>query len=351
MPYYADMTCGAFLRHVVIRSYTSAAALLAAAVNHEVDLVIDLMGTQLPAFQQSEYAYRVHVDPATRFEVMDLNVDPTYAGRPNPLHDVRVRLALALALDKVRLIRGVLPVSEHAAQQLVAWTPWINTPRLTWPYTDRSIRGQWDPIVKRYVTGTGEGGALADARKLLAETPWKSGFSLDLYTTSGIPTRDAEVASATADWARIGVKVNAHFAPGGQLFADWEHGGILQHGLFQVGLLSNGGFAGPDWMATSLGSKYVDREHTQHNESYGNFSGVHDPAIDRAFEAAESTFDHGIRARSFATVQREINQRAYWITLWFRVDIWTDDGRIQHVTFVPAYEGVLSNSYAWRARA
>jgi hypothetical protein len=67
-----------------------------------------------------------------------------------------------------------------AVQNLIAWTPLVNTPLLVQPFADKALHGQWDPLAKAYVL-PGSGKALSDAKKLLATTPYKSGFPSTLH--------------------------------------------------------------------------------------------------------------------------------------------------------------------------
>ena len=215
------------------------------------------------------------------------------------------------------------------------------------PFTDKSIVGQWDPLAKRYLTITGTGQALADAKKLMARTPWKSGFSLDFDTTSGNPTRLAEEGVIASNWHRLGVTVNPTLVDPSVFFGSWDNGSPLQRGTFQAAMYTNGGPPDPDWLKTNLTSSYIDRLQTTHSATNLNQSGVRDPVLDRAFTAAAATLDPAARGRDYATVQRELNQKAYWTMLYFRPDIETNDGRVSNFILDPAYQSDW-NIWNWR---
>jgi ABC-type transport system substrate-binding protein len=197
---------------------------------------------------------------------------------------------------------------------------------------------------------TGTGQALADARKLLAETPWKRGFSLDFYTTPNNPIRQVEEEAIASDWARIGVRVIPHFVPVAILGNSYAQGGILAHGYFQVVMWASGTDNPDDW-AYVLESKYRSRGPGSDlaNPASQNYYGIQDRVIDRSFDAAVRTFNRTVRDRSFMEVQRELNRQAYWIMLWPHPDVWTDDRRVRELSDLPS-QGVFWNSYAWRLK-
>jgi ABC-type transport system substrate-binding protein len=349
MPYYATMSCGAYLARIIVRSYPSNSALLAAAASHRVDLMPYLIqGLEfLPRLEDHRDAYVTHLEPSTTVENIPFNGDPTYEGKPNPLHDARVRLALALALDKISVTKEALPVTDREASRLLVWSPWINTPKLVEAYADRSITGQWDPIAKRYDPNPGRGVALLDAKKLLGETPWKHGFSLDFDTTANIPTRQAEEALIAAQWARLGVKVVAHFVDATKLFDGYANGGILQRGNYQTALFGEAwGYGGPEIMTHLLASKSIPSDG---GDYAWNYARIRDRLIDRNLERALNTLDHKVQARSYAAVQREVNQQAYWIMLWSRPAVWTDDRRVQGLRGGASDVSALRlNSWTWK---
>jgi ABC-type transport system substrate-binding protein len=351
MKYYSTMSCGALIQTIKLRAYASVPALITAAAAHQVD-VISAPGVtiaDLRELKRHRSAFVTHLDPSFFMEHLEFNVDPTYGGEPNPVYDARVRLALALALDKIRVIKHALPLDSLEASRSVAWSPLVNTPKLRGEGADRSINGQWDPLLHKYTADTGRGQALADARKLLGETAWKHGFSLDFYTTSNNPIRQAEEEAIASDWARIGVHVVPHFVSSTTLFATLANGGIMAHGHFQVALF--GHYTGT-LDEFSLESKYRTRVAGVNptDTSFSNTDGIHDRIIDKAFEVSAHTFDTKVRNQSLAAIQREIVQQAYWIQLYPRVDVWTDDRRVQNLRNHAAEETLFWNTYAWKLK-
>jgi ABC-type transport system substrate-binding protein len=349
MKYYDDMTCGGFIQ-ALTDTAVSPAGMIAAAATRHADLTMDTFSTYLPylpELRRHTNVYRLYVQPAFELEYLELNVDPLYEGGPNPLSDARVRLALALALDKTGLIERALQVDRKTTESLEAWTPWINTPALVAPYADKGIVGQWDPIAGRLTTDTGHGQALADARRLLAASRWKHGLTLDFYTISGSSLRREIQRMVADDWARIGVHTNLRQATADKLFVDWQHGGIISRGAFQIGLFTTITTPDPDGLKFQFQSKYNIRRRPDHSGS--NETGVVDPVIDRAFDRASATFDQQVRFRNYRAIQQELNRRAYWIPLYFPPIISTADRHLLHYVGGPTIFGAAWNMYAWQA--
>jgi peptide/nickel transport system substrate-binding protein len=359
MKYYDDMTCGGYLRSITYTGYNngqtdSSASQIAAALSGEADVGLDYFIADIANLLRDRAAFHVHIEPTFSFEHLELNLDSAYHGQRNPLSDVRVRLALALALNKRALIERAFSADAKAANHIIAWTPWVNTSQLQQPFVDRTITGQWDPLANggkgAYVAQTGTGSALTDARKLLAETPWKHGFPLDFYTTQK-PERLVVMPAIAAQWAKLGVRVNQYSVSGPQLFNSWQQGGLLAHGAFQVALFTDLGGANPDGLASSMQSRYIDRRSTDHNPNLDqNYAGIRDKIIDRGFDQAIHTFDPVARRAGFRAVQREMNQKAYWITLYYIPTISTTDSRISG--FVPSafFSSETWNAYDWKAK-
>jgi peptide/nickel transport system substrate-binding protein len=358
MRYYDDMSCGGSIRNLDFTTYTPANSAdltgqIQAAISGRIDVGVDFSSAALPSLLPHESKYAVHIEPTFSFETVEFNVDPQYQGKANPLANVKVRQALALALDKLGLIRTVLPVRTDQAKQIEAWTPWINTPKLQQPYADPRVSGQWDPLANHgkgaYLSSTGRGRALADARALLAQTPWKHGLRLDITTTQESAPRVVAMATAARQWRKIGVNVIQHPVPAVDLFQDWQHGGILAHGAFQVAEFKWTGQPSPDGLNVVMQSHYIDRDQRVHSGVNNlNFSGIRDPIIDQSFDAANQTFSQSVRTQGFFAIQQRLNQQAYWIPLYYSPDVSTSDRRLAGFDVAPTTPSWGWNIYAWK---
>jgi len=352
MKYYRNLSCGSHLKSLIFAFYSDKSSLIAAAASGQTDVTGGGGGytqADMPILTQHAGTYKIGSVASFSQEHFEFNLDSQYKGKPNPLANLKVRQALALAFDKTGMIRSALATSPSTARSIVAWSPWVNTPKLVQPFADRSIRGQWDPVVKKYLSTTGSGKALQDAKKLLSQTPYKSGFDLDLYTSAGNPVRAAEAGVVQSNWKRLGVNVSINFSPANKFFSDWATGSELNHGEFQIALFGFSGSPDPDQIKYDVVSQYIDREKQDHSSPLNiNFAGIRDRAIDKAMAAGGAAINPKVRAQQYAVVQRRMNQQAYWVPLYFRPSIITYSPKVKNVVDNPTQAGPTWNISAWQ---
>lgn len=344
---YNDMTCGGRLKQLVFSFYSSKPGMIAAAANNQIDITGGGGGytpADLDTLRQHANKFKLYQTPSFTLEHLEFNVDPQYNGKTNPLSNLKVRQALALSLDKIGLIRSALGITAKDAQGIAAWSYFVHTPKLVQPFADKTITGQWDPFSRKYVA-TGSGKALADARKLLKATPYSSGFSLELVTTPGNPVRVAQAGVIAANWKRLGVNLTVDYDP--NIFHQYDENGPLHRGAFQVGMFGVSGLPDPDQGKFDLQSRFIDRTQSTHGVLNENYSGIHDKAIDNAFNAGAGTVNNKARAKAYATIQREVNQKAFWIGLYYRPNIATRSAKVRHFINNPTQIGPTWNIYDW----
>jgi len=347
MKYYGTMTCGPRVATLIFAFYSSKEGMIAAAQTHDTDVTTDYTLGDIPVLQGHKDAYNLNNDPGFLIEHLTFNLDKTWNGKPNPLVNLKVRQALALGLDKQGLIQSALQMSAKDAQGIMAWTPLILTKELKQPFADAKLKGQWDPIAKKYQTLTGKGQALADAKKLLQQSGFGSGFTLDAFTTSGNPIRQAQFAVIQKSWSNIGVSFNPTYVPAGKLFGGWDDGGTLQHGDFQVSMYADVGYPDPDGLKFDFQSQYIDREKDVHTSINANVGGIHDASFDKAFDKAAASFDKKVRQKWYNVWQVGLNKKAYWVPLFYRGQINTDDGKVGNFKGNPTNAGNQWNTWEW----
>lgn len=345
MKYYDIKSCGGGIQNLIFAFYSSKEDMIAAAANRSTDITGDYTPGDIKELKSHSGSFKTYSVPGFLFEHLELNEDPTVNGQPNYLGNTNLRLALALALDRIGMTESALGITRKQAASIVAWTPWVNVPGLTQPYADKSVNGQWDPLQKKYVI-PGTAKAIADAKKLIATTPCKSGCTLSFYTTSGNPTRAAQEAVIAENWKKIGVNVVPNFVPASKLFGDWTAGGINRHGTFQVSMFAFVGGVDPDGLKYTMQSKYVEREQAVKASIDSNYSAIHDKVIDKAFNIAAHTFNKKLRQKEYALVQEEMNKKSYWINLFFRPQVTTSDGKV--TPYKPGPLGDGWNDYQWK---
>lgn len=331
--------------------YADKDSLIAAAVNGNVDVSHGLAYTlaDLPALKSHSTRFKVLSSPSFVAEHLEFNaLDTTYKGHTNPLHDVRVRQALALDTDKISVLESALGVSAKVAKNYVAYTPWTVTPKLVQEFGDTALKGSWDPYAKKFLPYSPQ--TVADAKKLLAAAGYPKGFDLDFLTTAQNPARQAEYSAIGKDWSQIGVTAHLFALPASQFAADWATGGPRNHGDFQVSLWAFGNAPDPDSLKTLLQSQFIDRLQKTHSAVNANYSGIDDKIIDQGMEKAATTFNRKTRAKYYKQVQEELNKQAYWDMIYYRPNIVTSDFHVKGDTALAAsgYFGNEWNTWNWR---
>jgi peptide/nickel transport system substrate-binding protein len=351
MPYYDDMTCGGYIKTIRDIGFDDGlSGMQTAATSGHLDIGVGYLPEQLGGLARVHRVYHVHAPPSFTFEHLELNLDRFYNGAPNPLANLSVRLALALALDRQRIGQDSLGLTAKDARPLVSWTPWVNSPALRQPYAESKIRGQWDPLARRYLSDTGHGQAMADARELLARGPWKRGFTVS-FARSDRPYRQTIARDLARSWAPLGVKLTEQQASPRELFSTWADGGILAHGGFQVTSFAWIGGTDPDPMKTVLESRYIARDHpSRAADADQNYAGIRDRVIDREFERGESTTTHAVRVQAFHRVQERLNQQAYWVPLFYLPDVTTTTPRILGFRSNPVGGADAMYAYLWKTK-
>lgn len=355
MKYYNQNTCGASLKQVIFSFYSSSPGMLAAGASGQTDVTQNYTVSDLPELNKHKSKhFIVHVDPAFIFEHMEFMVDPTYQGKPNPLSNTKVRLALALALDKYGLIQSALGVNRKTAQSIAAWSPQVNTPQLRGPFAPTKLVGQWDPLANKgkgafVIPGTRS--AVSDAKKLLAQTPFAGGFTLDAYTTVGRPVRQAAASVIQGNWqSRLNVKITWTYGPVSKLFAEYAKGGTFDTGNFQVAMFAFLGSPDPDYLKFDLESKYIDRfAAVKNSTTNGNYSGIKDKIVDRGFEQGARSYSKAVRTKAYGAAFTELNKTVPWIGLYFRPSICTDNGKVKNFSNNPTAEGCEWNMFSWKS--
>jgi ABC-type transport system substrate-binding protein len=348
MKYY-HVHPGGYAKQVIFAWYADKNSLEAAAANGDTDVTTDYTQADLPALKGHSKTYNLWPTPSFVAEHLEFNsYDATYNGSPNPVHNLKVRQALALGVDKIGLMESALQLSAKDAKAAVAYTPFTVTPTFKQQFGDAALKGDWDPIAKKYLPyGTK---AVADAKKLLTQAGYANGFHLDFLTTAGNPTRDAEFAVVQKNWSDLGVSMTEHTTPPSSFAADWQSGGPRNHGQFQVELWAIGNAPDPDNLKFYFESQFIDRAQTTHSAINANYSGIDNPKIDKAMSAAATSFDNKVRTKNYKTVQELLNQNAYWIDLYYRENIVTSDKHITGDTPYPGggYFGNTWNPWSWK---
>ena len=156
-----------------------------AAVTGEVDIATDLMGEAIATVQASD-AVEVLTTQALQISYIRFNSRDEIEGRPNPLADVNVRRALAMAADWDAIRTALFKYDD-------AVPGYLPIPFGSWAYdpSQESLAPSYD---------------IEQAMQLMADSGYASGFDISMYVTNN----QARVDLATmlqAYWSVLGVNL------------------------------------------------------------------------------------------------------------------------------------------------
>ena len=156
-----------------------------AAVTGEVDIATDLMGEAIATAQASD-AVEILTTQALQISYIRFNSRDEIEGRPNPLADVNVRKALAMAADWDAIRTALFKYDD-------AVPGYLPIPFGSWAYdpSQESLAPSFD---------------IEQAMQLMADSGYASGFDISMYVTNN----QARVDLATmlqAYWSVLGVNL------------------------------------------------------------------------------------------------------------------------------------------------
>ncbi len=282
------------LRRIDYRIIESDNTMLTLLQTHAIDFYYRASENQLSSLRNIP-GTRVVISRFTRFADLGLNA-------ANPaLADVRVRRALAYALDRNALVRKV----THG----VALVADSDQPSTFWAYDPNIMRYPYDP--KR-------------AAALLDQAGWrvagggirtKNGapLRLELVSFTGSATAEATEVFVQEAWHQIGVDVAIKNFSSSQLYATLGGGGIEQSGKFDVAFENWANGIDPDDsilfrcdMAPPAG---------------WNIYHFCSPKLDRAEDRALSAYDRPTRKAMYARVQSIVARQLPIIVLWYQREL------------------------------
>jgi|SRR5579883_246453 len=272
------------LRRIDFRIVGSDETMLTQFVSHDIDFFY-----RAPESLEPELAgiagTRLIATPYDRFT--DVGFNAAVGG----LRDVRVRRALAYAIDKRSLIAKVMHGVAVPGDSL--------HPSFSWAYNPAVARYPFDP---------------SKAKKLLAQAGWPPGrlaITLVSFTGSGTVTAAEELLQQ--QWARAGVSVTIKNFPSGKLYATLGAGGIEQSGKFDAAIENWENGTDPDdsilvmcAMAPPAG---------------WNIYHFCSPQVDAAEREALTNYDRNVRAAAYRRVARIVSEELPFVVLWYQMQL------------------------------
>ncbi len=296
---------------VTLVPMTSGAGRLAGFLAGDLDVIENVSVRDLDRVKGNPKLAHV-ILPTTRVIFLQLDVgraDSPFvkADRPNPLKDVRVRQALAMAINRQAIVERILEGAATVADQFLptGMSGTIASP-LRIPYNpDR-------------------------AKALLAEAGFPQGFGLTISTPSGRYVDDEKVAQAVAQFfVRIGVKAEVDAITPSVFFTR------RAKREFSVSL---GGWSSATGEASSFMRQFVatpDRDAGLGGSNYGGYSSAQ---FDAALRRAIVTVNDAERARLLQQAGGVVLGDMAYIPLHFESSIWafrkgvTFAGRVDQYT-------------------
>jgi peptide/nickel transport system substrate-binding protein len=268
-------------------------------------LLEDAPEPEVLGWLRRDSALRVATLPGTSFDYLALNVrDPRLADR-------RVRLAIALALDRAALVEFVLGGAARPASGLLAPEHWAYAAVPTSRHDPRRARRLLDRAGYPDPDGPGP----------------RPRFRL-LYKTSTDPARRRLAEAVQAALADVGIAVEIRTYEWGTLYAD------IRRGAFQLSALTWVGVGDPDLYYLALHS-------TMRPPAGYNRGGYANRVMDRLTTAGRRTLDPERRRAIYARVQRRAAHDLPVVPLWWEDRIVVATRRLHG--FVPSADGALDS--------
>jgi peptide/nickel transport system substrate-binding protein len=220
--YWGGRPCAKTLTTVVIPDMQ---ALSSAVEAGDIDMTIMVPPTEVPRLAEVE-GLTYYKQPAARPEVLWFNLDHPI------LSNLKVREAIAHAIDAASFTEGVLQGTTDTANSHFAPARWAYDPDATVPEYD-----------------------VEKAKALLAEAGYPDGFKIKLSTNQGNFFREHFVEFAQAELAKIGIEVEVEKAEWGTFI------GNMQSRNYELGFMNEyGGIPDPgaisDYFATTAPNNY-----------------------------------------------------------------------------------------------
>lgn len=294
---------------IFIRFVPDDASQVAALTAGEGDLGTFISNSDIPALE--EKGIQIINSHSGYNEGLYFNMGES--GHP-ALKDVKVRQAMAYAIDRDSLVKDLL-----LGRTAVAASDWDNT-----PYVDPSIKPYpFDP---------------EKAKQLLDEAGWvpgadgireKDGVKLVLkYGSTTREIRKDTQAVVQNNLKDVGIGVELLNADSDQFFAGFDSNGPAAKGEYDIHEYSNtpSGFPDPDaveWLCKEIPSN--------ENPSGTNWSYLCDQELNDMFELQSTQVDFAQRQQTFYKITRRIFDNVYWLGYWQDPDMWAIGGNLTGV--------------------
>jgi peptide/nickel transport system substrate-binding protein len=287
--------------HVEIRYVADASARILMLVGGSADLIQNAVRPDLVDDVAERPRVRVQSAPSVILTFMMLNTEDPL------LRDVRVRQAIALAVDRPAIIAGKLSGRAVLATGLLAPTHWAYSGDV--PHWNRDL-----PRAR----------ALLDAAGLV---PDAHGIRAHLvYKTSSDAFRVAVARVLAAQLGEVGIEVEVRAFEFATFFAD------VKRGNFQIATMQTAEISDPDYYFPYFNSERIP---SAADPDANNRTRYRNADVDRLTTAGRSELDPVKRKAIYAEVQRIVAEDVPVVPLWHEDVVVLENTSVEGYRIVP----------------
>jgi peptide/nickel transport system substrate-binding protein len=306
------------LRSIYIRIVPDENTTINLLRTHEIDWMFQASINNYPLVKDIPGIKLAWVD-VNGYEDVQLNVQRPY------LQDVRVRQAIAYAIDKKRIVDTSTFGQERVATE--------DQPPFMWSY---------DPNVRDYPHD------LQTAKQLLQQAGWTPGsdgiltkngerLTLVLVSNNSNVTRRKNSVALQAMLRQAGIDLEIKYFPGDVLFAPVGEGGILQGGKFDLSLA--GWYAGID---PDDASQYTCANMAPKGYNYSRYC---DQDMEAAQKMALENYDQATRKKAYFRIQELLHRDVPEIFFYYQRQMHPINQNFKNFTPSPTLESW--NAWQW----
>jgi peptide/nickel transport system substrate-binding protein len=231
------------------------------------------------------------------------------------LQDVRVRQAIAMAVDRFTISNDLLLGLTQPAATLWDNSPYVDPTIEPWPYDPEQANALLDEA--GWVDSNGDGTRDQDG--------------VELVLTHGTTIREIrqdEQAVAQQQLAEVGIELDIQSFDSNILFAGYSEDGPAATGQLDIFEWSDAPFfPDPDhyyWLCSEIP--------TDESPDGGNWQALCDEELDGLFQLQATQTSVEEREQTFHEITRLMFDNVYWLGIWEDPDIWALSSNLTNVT-------------------
>jgi peptide/nickel transport system substrate-binding protein len=252
----------------------------------EVDLVQNDLSPELITYLQSQQGITVTRHSGSNYSYVGFNLKNPFTG------DLRVRRAIAYAIDREAIIKWVMRDSARKAKSLFPPEHWVTGIHTSYDYNPRR------------------------SREILAQMGYHRKNPLRLtYKTSSDPFRIRLATIFQSQLKNVGIELDLRSYDWGTFFGD------IKQGNFQLYSLSWVGIRTPDIYRNIFASNALP----PHGANRGRYASQQ---VDRLLHQAEQAQELSQQAHIYQRIERLIHQDLPYLSLWYEDQVAARNSRI-----------------------